>query len=58
LLGQTVPAFTSIDSTGGKVFLEGEYWNAISDTPIERGQPVEVAAVMGLTLRVKPRTER
>jgi membrane-bound serine protease (ClpP class) len=57
LLGQTVPAFTSINSTGGKVFLEGEYWNAVSDTPIEPGQPVEVAAVMGLTLRVKPRMD-
>ena len=56
LLGRTVPAFTAIDSTGGKVFVEGEYWNAVSDTPIEQGQPVQVAAVLGLTLRVKPRS--
>jgi membrane-bound serine protease (ClpP class) len=56
LLGRTIPAFTAIDSTGGKVFVEGAYWNAVSDTPIERGQPVQVAAVLGLTLRVKPRS--
>jgi membrane-bound serine protease (ClpP class) len=56
LLGKTVPASTPINSTGGKVFVEGEYWNAVSDTPIEQGQPVEVAAVLGLTLRVKPRS--
>ena len=56
LLGRTIPAFTAIDSTGGKVFVEGAYWNAVSDTPIEQGQPVQVAAVLGLTLRVKPRS--
>ena len=56
LLGRTVPAFTAIDSAGGKVFVEGAYWNAVSDTPIEQGQPVQIAAVLGLTLRVKPRS--
>jgi membrane-bound serine protease (ClpP class) len=56
LLGKTVAASTQIDSTGGKVFVEGEYWNAVSDTPVEQGQPVEVAAVLGLTLKVKPKT--
>lgn len=56
LLGKTIPASTAIDSTGGKVFVEGAYWNAVSDTPIEQGQPVQVAAVLGLTLRVTPRS--
>ena len=37
MLGKTVAASTQIDSTGGKVFVEGEYWNAVSDTPVERG---------------------
>jgi membrane-bound serine protease (ClpP class) len=53
LLGKTVPALTSIDSHGGRLFVEGEYWNAISDTPVEQGAPVEIAAVEGLTLKVK-----
>jgi membrane-bound serine protease (ClpP class) len=53
LLGKTVPALAHIDSAGGKVFIEGEYWNAVSDTPIEPGQPVEVVGISGLTLKVK-----
>ena len=56
MLGKTVAASTQIDSAGGKVFVEGEYWNAVSDTPVEQGQPVEVAAVLGLTLKVRPKT--
>jgi membrane-bound serine protease (ClpP class) len=54
MLGKTVNAFTPIDPTGGKVFVEGEYWNAKSDVSIEQGQPVEITAVEGLTVRVKP----
>ena len=55
MLGKTVAASTQIDSAGGKVFVEGEYWNAVSDTPVEQGQPVEIAAVLGLTLKVRPK---
>ena len=39
----------------GKVFVEGEYWNAVSDVPIEAGQPVEIVGINGLTLKVKPK---
>ena len=41
MLGKTAPALARIDASGGKVFIEGEYWNAVSETPIEPGQPVE-----------------
>jgi len=54
MLGKTVPAVTRIDPRGGKVFIEGEYWNAVSDRPIEPGQRVEVVSLDGLTLKVKP----
>src|SRR5437899_4634214 len=53
LIGRTVTALTPINSRGGSVFVEGEYWNAISDTPIEKGEVAEIAAVQGLTLKVK-----
>jgi membrane-bound serine protease (ClpP class) len=53
LIGKTVTALTPIDSRNGRIFVEGEYWNAVSDTPVEKGQPVEISAVDGLTLRVK-----
>ncbi len=55
MLGKIVDTVTPVDSASGKVFIEGEYWNAVCDTPIEQGQPVEVTAVTGLTLRVKPK---
>ncbi len=57
MLGKTVTALTSIDSRGGRIFIEGEYWNAVSDTAIEKGEVAEIAAVQGLTLRVKTKGE-
>jgi membrane-bound serine protease (ClpP class) len=54
MLGKTAPALTRIDATGGKVFIEGEYWNAASEIPIEAGQRVAIAGIDGLTLKVKP----
>jgi membrane-bound serine protease (ClpP class) len=53
--GKTVKALTRIDAQGGKTFVEGEYWNAISDAPIEPGQEAEITGVQGLTLKVKPK---
>jgi membrane-bound serine protease (ClpP class) len=53
MLGKTVNAISRIDSAGGRVFIEGETWNAVSATPVETGQPVEVVAITGLTLQVK-----
>jgi len=55
MLGQTVNALSRIDSQGGKVFIEGEYWNAISDAVIKKDEPVEIVAIEGLTLKVKPK---
>ena len=56
LVGQTVKALTAIDANGGKVFIEGEHWNAMSETPITAGQDVEIVGVKGLILRVKPKS--
>jgi len=55
MVGRRVAAVTAIDAQGGKVFIEGEYWNAVSETPVAAGQPVEIVAVNGLTLKVKPK---
>jgi len=55
MLGQTVNALSRIDPAGGKVFIEGEHWNAVSETPVEIGQPVEIIGLVGLTLKVKPK---
>jgi membrane-bound serine protease (ClpP class) len=55
MIGKTVAALSRIDSTSGKVFIEGEHWNAVSETPVEIGQPVEIISIAGLTLKVKPK---
>ncbi len=57
LLGCTSTALTPIDAHGGRVFVEGEYWQATSATPISAGQAIEVVALRGLTLVVKPRNQ-
>jgi len=54
MLGRMVQAITPIDSHGGKVLLEGEYWKAVSDAPVAQGQTVEITAIHGLTVQVKP----
>ena len=56
MLGRTVNTLSRIDSQGGRVFIEGETWNAVSETPVEAGQPVEITGIEGLTLKVKPKT--
>ena len=38
----------------GKVLLQGELWDAISEEPIHEGEEAEVKAVSGLTLTVQP----
>jgi membrane-bound serine protease (ClpP class) len=55
MLGKTTSALSRIDRNSGKVFIEGEYWNAVSDIPVEPGQPVEIVGLSGLTLKVKPK---
>lgn len=55
MLGKTISALSRIDPSSGKVFVEGEYWNAVSEVPVEPGQPVEIIGLSGLTLKVKPK---
>lgn len=37
----------------GKVFIDGEYWDAWSDAPIKAGEKVKVVKVAGLKLKVQ-----
>jgi membrane-bound serine protease (ClpP class) len=55
LLGRIVPALMPIDTRAGKVFVEGEHWNAVSDVPIQKGAAVEITGINGLTLKVRPK---
>ena len=38
----------------GRIFVHGEYWNAVSSAAVADGSRVRVVAVDGLTLRVEP----
>ena len=50
-VGQTVTAVHE----SGKVLIRGEYWNAFSRTPIEKGKKVAVVGVRELQLEVEER---
>jgi membrane-bound serine protease (ClpP class) len=56
MIGKVVPALMPISARSGKVFIEGEIWNAVSDEAVEKDVPVEVVAVEGLTLKVRRAT--
>lgn len=55
LIGKIVTTLTPIDSRSGRIFVEGEYWNAVSDTPIEKDEQAEIAAIKGLTVKLQPK---
>jgi membrane-bound serine protease (ClpP class) len=40
-------------SPEGKVLVHGEFWNAICDERVERGEKVQVVSVKDLLLKVK-----
>jgi membrane-bound serine protease (ClpP class) len=56
LIGLRARAVTSL-TPGGKVLVRGEYWNVESDEPVADGAWVEVVAVEGMQLRVRPVVE-
>jgi membrane-bound serine protease (ClpP class) len=37
----------------GKVFIKGEYWNASSDKPVEKGRRVRISKVEGLVIKIE-----
>jgi membrane-bound serine protease (ClpP class) len=54
LLGRTAQSLAAFDDGQGRVHIEGEDWTASSDQPVGRDEPVEVVAINGLTLQVRP----
>ncbi len=38
----------------GRVSIHSEQWNALSDTPLHKGERVKITAIDGLTLKVEP----
>ena len=53
MIGATGSAVTAM-APEGKVFVHGEYWDAVSPEPIAAGSPVRVTAMHQLKLTVEP----
>jgi membrane-bound serine protease (ClpP class) len=54
MFGKTVPVLEMIDSMHGRVFVEGESWNAVSDSLISQGELATIVGIEGLSLKVTP----
>jgi membrane-bound serine protease (ClpP class) len=55
LIGETGIAQTAL-APGGKIFVHGELWDAVSSSEVSIGQSVVVRRVDGLLLQVEPLT--
>ena len=55
IIGERGVAKTPIDSEGGRVYVHGEWWDAVSDSPIKEGTKVKVVESDNLLIKVKKR---
>jgi len=53
LLGATGLARTPVSPRGGRVFVHGEIWHAVSRAPIKKGQKITVKGVKDMVLIVE-----
>ncbi len=53
LIGEQGITRTEVNSEGGTVFVHGELWNAVSDTPIKKGAKIKVIGSQGMILKVE-----
>lgn len=54
MVGQRAEVVDAVGPSGGRVFVRGEYWHAVSDDEIPGGQVCEIVELKGLTMKVKP----
>ncbi len=54
---ETGTALTDLDPRG-RVFVHGEYWEAVTDSPVRQGQQVRVKKIRKLLLEVEPVEEK
>lgn len=53
MIGKRAEVVEKINSQKGRVFVAGEYWNAVSDEVIKKGQACEIIGINGLTMTVR-----
>lgn len=56
LVGMEAKVVEKVSKESGKVFVQGEYWNALSDENIEKDEAVLVKEIKGLNLIVKKKS--
>jgi len=56
MIGEIGVAHTALDPQG-KVFVHGEFWTAVTASPVAPGGRIRVTGVEGLALRVEPLSE-
>lgn len=56
MIGKEAEVVDAIKNGEGRVFVNGEYWNAISDSNIPKGEKCEVESIDRLTVKVKPKS--
>jgi membrane-bound serine protease (ClpP class) len=54
LVNEIGEARTALEPAG-KIFIHGEYWDAVSSAPVEAGREVRVVSIDGMKLRVEPK---
>lgn len=53
MIGKQGEVIESIDGNSGRIFINGEYWNAISNEELKEGEACEIVEINGLTAKVK-----
>ena len=54
MVGKRAEVVDPVDASGGRVFVDGEYWNAVSEEPLEVGTTCVIETVEGLRMKVRP----
>jgi|SRR5690625_894226 len=55
MIGKEAKVIDRVDSTGGRVLVNGEYWKAVSDEPVEAGESCYIVEIQGLVIKVRPK---
>jgi membrane-bound serine protease (ClpP class) len=58
MIGRHVEVVDPVTPMGGRVFVDGEYWHAVSDEEIAEGERCEIVRIDGLIMKVKPLDSR
>jgi len=54
MVGKEAEVVDTINNDGGRIFVNGEYWNAVSNTEITQGEKCRIVSLKGLTATVEP----